>query len=495
MPAEDILVIDLPDVAATDRLAADVAAQLVPGDVVALAGGLGAGKTSFARALLRALAGDPELEVPSPTFTLVQTYATPRLSVAHFDLYRLSGPDELAEIGFDDTAEGVLIVEWPERAEGFLPADRLTVALEIAGTGRRATLVGGGTWPARLARTRAARQLLASAGWGDAARQHLQGDASSRVYERVRLAGKSAILMDWPAKGALPPGDRRAAFRARDARAFLAVAEALRAAGFSTPEIYAADTAAGFVLMEDFGEETIAPEGIPDPDRYRAVIDVLAAIHAIPRPRDLAVPGGGVHRLMDLSAEVLAADLTLFTEWYVPHATGRPLDPAASGEFTAVWSALFARLADAERSWVLFDVQSPNLFWLPGREGIARVGLIDFQDMFLGPAAYDVASLVMDARVTVPPALRQALLAHYVARRTAADRAFDSAAFAASFVILAAARTLKNLGVFARLSAAGNPAYMHHVPRLRAYLESVLADAVLSPLRVWYEDRLPPASA
>jgi tRNA threonylcarbamoyl adenosine modification protein YjeE len=492
-----VLTRDLPDEAATAILAADIAACLRPGDVIALSGGLGVGKTTFARALVRALAGDPALEVPSPTFTLVQAYATPRLSVAHFDLYRLAGPDELAEIGFTDAAEeGAVLVEWPERAGDHLPADRLTLALDIAGQGRRATLSGGGTWPARLARTMAVRALLDRAGWPAASRRHLQGDASSRRYERIaadaNAGDHTAVLMDWPAKGMLPAGDTRAAFRARDVRAFLAVDEALRAAGFSAPEIYAADAPAGLVLMEDFGALGVLRDGAPDPERYRAVIEVLAAIHAAPRPRDLAIPGGGSHTLMDLSPEVLAADVALFADWYVPHVLGAPLAATDRAALDAIWQALFARLAGAEQSWVLFDVQSANLFWLPNRTGLARVGLIDFQDMFCGPAAYDVAALTQDARATVSPALEAELVAHYVAARKSADApAFNADAFAEAAAIAAAARAAKNLGVFARLAAMGDPAWLAHIPRVGAYLRRTLAADVLSPLRLWYEERLP----
>ena len=124
------LTIDLPDEDATTRLAEDVAAALAPGDTIALSGGLGAGKTTFARALIRALADDPELEVPSPTFTLAQGYTAGPVPVTHFDLYRLGAPEELDELGLEEAlAGGAALVEWPERADGMLPAERLDIAI------------------------------------------------------------------------------------------------------------------------------------------------------------------------------------------------------------------------------------------------------------------------------------------------------------------------------------------------------------------------------
>jgi tRNA threonylcarbamoyl adenosine modification protein YjeE len=146
--------IDLPDEAATTALAAALAPLLRPGDTVTLSGLIGAGKTTFARALIRTLAGDEALEVPSPTFTLVQPYGETRIPVAHFDLYRLAAGAELDELGFDDAvAGGIALVEWPERAAGRF-RDALAVALEPIGNGRRAVLSGDPAWLQRLASLR-----------------------------------------------------------------------------------------------------------------------------------------------------------------------------------------------------------------------------------------------------------------------------------------------------------------------------------------------------
>jgi tRNA threonylcarbamoyl adenosine modification protein YjeE len=481
--------VDLPDEAATAALAEDVAACLAAGDVVALSGGLGAGKTTFARALLRALADDPGLEVPSPTFTLVQTYATPRLTVAHFDLYRLTDPRELDEIGFFDTAaDGAVVVEWPERAAGRMPAGALAIVFEIIGAGRRAVIAGGGSFAARLRRSRAAREFLDRAAWPGATRRHLQGDASSRTFERIVAGGRRAVLMDWPPGSQLPEGDARAAYRARDVRAFLAVDDALRGVGISAPEIYAADTAAGFLVMEDLGDEGVVVAGTPDAERYAVAIEVLAHLHAEKRPETLPAPDGGNHRLPVLEVGALMAEIGNYLDWYIPRATGRRLANSARDAFVAIWSDIAGILAGAERTWVLFDVQSPNLFWLPDRQGVARIGIVDFQDMFSGASAYDVASLCHDARVTVPAPLERSLRERYVALRRTADPAFDVDGFARAFAIAAASRATKNLGAFARLVASGRTNYIKHLPRTRAYLARALANPVLSPLAVWYED-------
>lgn len=490
MAASDApLTIDLPDEAATEALAADLAAALVRGDVVALSGGLGAGKTTFARAVIRAFVADPAAEVPSPTFTLVQTYAGGRFPLAHFDFYRLSSADELDEIGFDDAlAEGAVLVEWPERAPSRLPAERLDLAFEIAGSGRRLRIAGEGTLPGRFHRSRAIRAFLDSAGWKGAERRFLQGDASTRAYERLRAGARRGVLMDWPPANAGLPGGKRSAYRATDIRPFIAVDNALRDAGLSVPELYAADTGAGFLLMEDLGTEGVVADATPIADRYHVAVTVLAEIHNRPRAAELPLPDGTVHRLPSYRSEMLADELELFLDWYFPHILGAPAAPADRTGFHAAWAPLLARLDRAETSWVLLDVHSPNLLWLPDREGLRRIGLLDFQDAMIGPTAYDVASLAEDARVTVPADLERALVGRYIELRRQGGGDFDAQVFGDAYAILAAQRAMRILGVFVRLAEkAGKPHYLNHIPRVREYLRRTLAEPVLSDVSVWYE--------
>ena len=140
--------LDLPSLAATESLAARIAALARAGDAILLEGPLGAGKTAFARAFLRAAAADPTLDVPSPSYTLVQTYDTPRFRAHHFDLWRLDGPDALVELGWEDARRDLVLVEWPERLGDLRPADALTIALAPAGEDRRRASLAG--WPDRI---------------------------------------------------------------------------------------------------------------------------------------------------------------------------------------------------------------------------------------------------------------------------------------------------------------------------------------------------------
>ena len=501
MSSLSTLRIDLADEAATQRLAEDIAMVLRPGDAVALHGDLGAGKTTFARALLRALANDPELEVPSPTFTLVQPYDFSRFSVAHLDLYRTEDPEEIVELGLDDMlAEGAALIEWPERAGGMLPADTLWLALEpgASANARVATFsAAAGDWAERLPRSFALRAFLENARWRDATRRFLQGDASARRYETVDTPARHAIAMNAPARPDGPPVRdglpySRIAHLAEDVRPFVAIGTALREAGFCAPEIYAADLDAGFLLIEDLGRGAIVADGAPVSERYMAAVDLLADLHARPWPAEVAVGDGAVHQVPAYDRDALMIEAELYLDWYVPDVTGAPASPEAAIAFGQGWDRLIALMETSPTTWALRDFHSPNLIWREGETGNDRLGLIDFQDAVIGPEAYDLASLAQDARVTVAQDLEEALVARYVGIRRARDPEFDEATLRRDYAILAAHRVTKIIGIFTRLARRdGKPGYLVHMPRLFAYLERSLSHPELSDMKLWY-DRFAP---
>lgn len=489
----------LDDEAATVRLAEDLALILAPGDVIALHGDLGMGKSTLARALLRAFADDPRLEVPSPTFTLVQTYDFPRLTISHFDLYRLGGEDELDEIGFDEAIRsGAALIEWPERAEDALPRDGVHLRLEPgAGIGARiARISGPTTFMARLDRSRAIRAFLAAHGWGDCARRYLKADASMRRLERLRLGDRTRILMDHPpettdAAGLARTAARAAAHFAEDVTAFVAIGTALHAAGLSAPVIDACDLDCGFVLMEDFRDAFIADAGVAVPERYLAAVDVLVRIHASDWPDVIEVAPGHAHRLPEYDLTDFVTMLDPFLEWEVPRLLGRSLDDAAIAAFRTAWTPALAGVVAQPKTCSLRDYHSPNLMWLPERDGFRRVGVLDFQDAALLHPAYDLASLAQDARVTVSAELEAQLVAHYLKCRAGM---IEPETFCSAYAVLAAQRATRILGIFARLAIRDHrPDYLQHSPRIRAYLVRSLASPVLQPVRAWLECHVPDA--
>jgi len=494
----------LPNERAMHRLVVDIAAAIEPGDLLTLSGDLGAGKTTFARALIRHLAGDEQMEVPSPTFTLVQTYDLPRFTVVHGDLYRVTGSSELAELGFDDLADNaVVLLEWPDRAAAFLPADRLdltiTLAPQLGAEVRNVRITGYGTMAMRAERLSAVRRFLDQSGYADAQRQRLAGDASTRSYERLTLGDRQVILMNSPRRPDGPPvRDGRPysaiAHLAEDVKPFVALANGLRDLGLSTPEIHAADIDDGLIILEDLGAHLIVDGDPPTPLDvcYELAVDVLVTLHESELPETLPVSPNVDYHIprYDMGAFLIEAELLI--DWYLPH-IGAPLPGAARDAFNALWREALQPVLNQPTTWVLRDFHSPNLLFLPEREHTARIGLLDFQDALLGPAAYDLASLLQDARVDVPERMELELLGRYAHARRANSHSFDTSAFAKIYSTLAAQRASKILGIFARLDRRdGKPQYLRHMPRVWGYLQRSLAHPTLAALNAWYRTHVRP---
>jgi N-acetylmuramate 1-kinase len=493
----------LPDEAAMHRFMRDIAVALQPGDFITLSGDLGAGKTTFARALIRHLAGDETIEVPSPTFTLIQSYELAQLPIIHADLYRLSGAAELAELGFDDLPENaIVLLEWPDRAAGFLPADRLDIAFTLApqlGAGyRNVRVTGYGSFAPRAERIATIRAFLDECGFAEAERRRLNGDASTRSYERLVLNGQGYVLMNAPRRPDGPPvRDGRPysaiAHLAEDVTPFIALSAGLRHLGLSAPAIYFADNEKGLLIIEDLGDELIVEGEPPAPiaERYQTAVDLLVALHGRTLPGRLPVSPRVDYRIPRYDIEAFLIEAELLLDWYLPR-MNMTLSAAARAAFLALWRDALQPALDAPLTWVLRDFHSPNLLWLPERQGIARLGLLDFQDAVLGPAAYDLASLLQDARLDVPEAMEISMLGRYARARHEADPAFDTAQFVRIYATVAAQRATKILGIFARLDRRdGKPQYLRHMPRLWGYLQRSLAHPSLAALKAWYGTHVP----
>jgi tRNA threonylcarbamoyl adenosine modification protein YjeE len=494
----------VPNEEALHRLVTDIAIALEPGDMVTLSGDLGAGKTTLARALIRHLAGDPTIEVPSPSFTLIQTYDLPRFPVVHADLYRVSGAAELAELGFEDLpADAVTLLEWPDRAAGVLPPDRLDIAITLApelGLGhRKLAITGYGAFAARAERMAAVRRFLDESPYADAERMRIAGDASARSYERLTMGDRHVILMNSPRRPDGPPVRSglpysAVAHLAEDVKPFVALAQGLKERGFSAPEIYAADLDAGFLVLEDLGSDCVVEGDPPEPmgHRYQTAVDMLIALHKLSLADTLPVEPGVSHRIPPYDLDAMLIEVELLPDWYLPY-RGAPPAAEARETYLSLWRDALFPVLDMPVTWVLRDFHSPNLLWLPERNDIARVGLLDFQDAMMGPAAYDVASLLQDARVDVSEELEIELLGRYVRTRKAADMAFDIPAFVKVYSTLAAQRASKILGIFARLDRRdGKPQYLRHLPRVWDYLQRSLAHPALARLDEWYRANVPP---
>ncbi len=472
-PATTILI---PTEAAMTALGRRLALAALPGDVVALNGPLGVGKSVLARGFIRALTSEGE-EVPSPTFTLLQTYDGPQCPIAHFDLYRLAHADEAIELGFEDMlADSIVLIEWPAILGPLLPERRLDIVLAETESMRVAmitarggsTLLDRATQPADRAAEREC--FLAASGWGDAAVTPLPGDASFRRYFRLEAGLRRAMLMDAP-----PP--------AENIRPFIAIAEALHELGYSAPRLFDRDVNAGLLLLEDLGDTTYTraiAAGMDEVPLYERATDLLADLH----DRFAAAEATGIAAYSDA---LLLTEAALLTDWFLPAASGQAVPPALRAAYLAAWGEVLPLARDVPESLVLRDYHIDNLMLLD-RPGLGACGLLDFQDAVIGPVAYDLVSLLEDARRDVPADLHAAMRARYLARRPAIDgQALDRA-----MAILGGQRHAKVIGIFCRLAIRdGKPSYLKHLPRLWRLLERSLAHAALAPVRHWFDRHVP----
>jgi aminoglycoside/choline kinase family phosphotransferase len=314
-----------------------------------------------------------------------------------------------------------------------------------------------------------AEDFLSTCGWSGARIEPLAGDASFRRYFRVvRDDGHQAVLMDAP-----PPHE--------NPQPFISVAEWLVSVGLSAPEILARDLERGLLLLGDFGDDRLreAADLAPDRERelYELATDVLVHLHGHPPMAGLPVHG----------LEQWLAELMLFPDWYC-----QALDLAVDVEgYRSAWTEVLEPITSDGLGpvTVLRDYHAENIMLVEGRDGVAHLGLLDFQDALVGHPAYDLASVLEDARRDVAPELERAMIDRYLAA-TGHNEAYERA-----YWVLAAQRNTRILGVFTRLWKRDNkPGYRRYQPRMWGLLERDFEHPALAPVRAWFDGNVPAES-
>ncbi len=309
----------------------------------------------------------------------------------------------------------------------------------------------------------------------------LAGDASRRVYSRLVGGDTRLILADADPELGEEPG------------AFGAVTKLLRDFGLKAPEIFHADYERGFIVQEDFGavtlSEALKKDASLEKKYYGDAIDLLAEL-AKKTPPNVIQYSGGTHKLHPYNTARYMSESRIFLSWYIPELTKRPAPEFMTDEFTAIMRGLLAPVENSRaKVLVLRDYHAENIMILNnGKTGVAALGLIDYQDALVGNPAYDVVSLLKDARRDVSPALEAEMIERYLSACPQIIRED----FLRDYVILGAQRNIKILGIFARLYArAKKTTYLNYIPRVWGYLERDLKDPRLSSLSAWFEKNLP----
>lgn len=331
---------------------------------------------------------------------------------------------------------------------------------------------------ARESREQAMQAFLAREGYADAAISPLKGDASFRRYLRLHKNGASNMLMDAPpAREAVGP--------------YLNVARWLQAKGYSAPRILNVSEAEGFLITEDLGDDLFTrvlagnspfSGSIGEENLYAAAVDILSRWHA---QREMQADAANI-TLNAYDNALLMQEVSLFSDWYLRQAAGENMEGWRE-EYLRLWQDILEQTPLQRRVFVHRDYHADNLMWLPQREGHARVGLLDFQDAVWGDPAYDLMSLLEDARRDVAGELRTRMFERYV--QASGE---DPEAFAMRAAVLAAQRNSKIIGIFVRLLARdGKPHYLKFLPRVWGYLEQDVEHPVLAPLKEWLDARIP----
>ncbi len=314
--------------------------------------------------------------------------------------------------------------------------------------------------------------FLERAGFGAARLDYLSGDASFRRYARLTGGPGPAMLMD-----ALPDIE--------DVRPWLSVCRHLRDLGFSAPEVIAADVDQGLLVIEDFGDDTFTRVLVAGGDEtalYDLAVDVLVELHRL--PKETAVPGW----IQPYDDAKLLDEAALLVDWYLAEVTGEASSIDLREEFLGLWREILPIAREIPETLVLRDYHVDNLMRLPGRQGIAACGLLDYQDAVAGPTAYDVISLLEDARRDLGEGIAQRAFKRYLE----AIPGLDANAFEAAGAVLAAGRNAKIIGIFTRLwKRDGKPVYLSNIPRVWRLLEQDLRHPALARLKRWFDRTVP----
>jgi tRNA threonylcarbamoyl adenosine modification protein YjeE len=462
-------------------LAQKIARFIEPGDTLLLQGDLGAGKSHFARSFIQAM-GTKQSHIPSPTFTLVQAYDDTRLPLIHADLYRLKDASELDDLDMHDYfGHGVCLIEWPERAAKALPQTALTLHFTVTGEDtRKVELLGDARWQKRLklmlqpADTSRAEKdfagFLAKHGFAGAEVVSVSGDASFRRYFRVKAGNRSAIMMDVPAvlqdnesglEGVIKP--------------FLKMNEYLHKAGLRVSEIYGVDEKQCLILHEDFGDTSLYSHSPKKCDPAWLQVAVEALIQ-IARAKPLTT-------LKPFDAALMNRSVSLYTDWYLPTQRGHATAPDERARFLEAWAQVYKPMVSSPLGVQLRDYHSPNIMLLGQVPSLNNLGLIDYQDATYGPLAYDLVSVLYDARLPVDECTRRDLLEHYMVKT-----GVDAKAFETSFYLLSLMRNTRILGVFVRLAQRdGKRNYLEKIPILLPYIQEALQHPAAAPVRPWLQ--------
>lgn len=466
-----------------EDLARVISKILVKGDIVALIGEIGSGKTTFSKRLINELTSIHINEINSPTFNLYTIYDKNGVQVNHYDFYRVENSEDLLEIDLIESYKsGITIIEWADKYINALKNDYIEVHLKEKKNHREYQVIGRGSFRQRIKNANSLEYFLDQTNLKINRQEDIKGDASKRKYHRLYTENSTLILMDSSQEKKIASPTKLST----SINDYIHICKYLEKINIRVPKLFYTDTENEYLIEEDFGDlqysQVVSAGNFKE--LYQPAISTLLHITRINHPHDLEVDGMK-YKIPEYDNMTYLNEIEIFIKFYWPYKKGHICSPSTQNEFMDIFNELLGKLS-SDKSLVLRDFHSPNLMFLNTEKNHRKCGVIDFQDALIGHPIYDLVSLSQDARVTITEEQENFLLEQYKVEFDYNNYNFDKSTIMDQYCILGAQRSLKILGIFARLSIIDNRNdYIGHMPRIINYIRKNMKNSNLSNLSNW----------
>ena len=451
------------------------------GDLLALNGEIGSGKTTLTKHLINYLTATRIDEINSPTFNLCQTYSNEDLIISHYDFYRLDYLQEIEELDINDSIKNnFTIIEWANKFSSILPKDHIEIQIDNKSDKREYKILFHGEYAKKIAGHKNRLSFLSNSNLNIKKITNMRGDASKRKYYRVNDGTETFVLMD-----ALEDSINKTA-TSKTITDFIIFRQYLEDIGLRVPKIYEFDIQKQLILEEDLGLTTydelyskLSFQDLINP----AIESLLILVHS--NYKNINDLDGKAFKPQNFDEKVFINESKIFIDYYWPYVKNSICPEEEKYEFLSIIEKIYSDLS-TDKTLVLRDYHSPNLHYLQNEKGHKKCALIDFQDALLGHPLYDLVSLAQDARFTISEDQERYIIDTFKDKFLFNDFQLSKSSFNEQYKILAIQRSLKILGIFARLSLLeGKNNYIIHMPRVLNYIRRSMDCSLLNNLTHW----------
>ena len=466
-----------------EKLAKELVPLLNEGGVMTLNGQIGAGKTTLAKLIIQELTQTPLEDIVSPTFNLYHTYNRDNLEIAHYDFYRIESEIELLEIDLNESlTDKICIIEWADKFRDLLPKDRIEIFIKCKKNERVYRINPLGKFREVVSNRAKIENYLGGLDINFTELRRLPGDASKRNYYRVMSPDNTMILMDATQESNI----KSKTGLSNGIDDFIKIQKYLDSIDVRVPKLIVRNRIDNILLEEDLGEYSYADMLTKENYQklYNPAIKTLIHISNINHPKNISTDSNP-HYLKEFDLDIYLNEAEIFIDYYWPFIHGKQCNADKKQEFTNVMGEVYSNLTD-DKTLMLRDFHSPNLLFLENEDGFRKCAVIDFQDALFGHPLYDLVSLTNDARISIDEHQEKYLIDLYKKDFPFNNFQFDSLSFIEQYHILGVQRSIKILGIFARLAILEtNQNYLVHMPRVICYIKRIMQSGSIQTLACW----------